>query len=164
MMSNALKALDAAVKATQSEAVGQLPAVSATSHSNHNAQSGWAVRCSALVRRFVRWKYVILTHRDYANRLNRSVEVENVLLACAAGKRDLSKDECRQLAVKLGVPECFRSPNSADASEGPERSTMKESPNTEGTDHELQPPSRGCLATCAVSALCWVLILYLIFR
>ena len=80
--------------------------------SNHNAQSGWAVRCSALVRRFVRWKYVILTHKDYAARLNRSVEVEQALMDCAAGKRPaLSKDECRQLAVKLGVPECFRSPN-----------------------------------------------------
>jgi len=70
--------------------------------SNHNAQSGWAVR----------WKYVIHTHKDYAARLNRSVEVEQALLDCASGKRPvLSRDECRQLAVKLGVPECFRSPN-----------------------------------------------------
>lgn len=72
----------------------------------------WRRSLERLVRRFVRWKYVVLTYRDYAARLNRSVEVESVLLACAAGKRDmLSKEECRQLAYKLGVPDEFRSPN-----------------------------------------------------
>lgn len=56
-----------------------------------------------------RWKYVILAHRDHAALLNRSVEVENILRACAAGKRDpLSKEECRQLAHLLGVPDEFR--------------------------------------------------------
>ncbi len=72
----------------------------------------WRRSLERLVRRFVRWKYVVLTYRDYAARLNRSVEVENVLLACAAGKRDaLSKEECRLLAYKIGVPDVFRSPN-----------------------------------------------------
>jgi hypothetical protein len=52
-----------------------------------------------------RWWYVALTFRSYADRLNRCVEVENVLAAVASGKRGaLSPDECRQLAKKLGVP------------------------------------------------------------
>jgi len=56
----------------------------------------------ALLRR---WKYLILTFRDHAARLNRSVEVENCLLNCAAGKRaPLTQNEYRQLAYKLGVP------------------------------------------------------------
>lgn len=62
-----------------------------------------------VIRFVVRWKYVILTYSDYANRLNRSVEVENVLLQVAQGKREqLSRDECRSLANKLGVPDAFR--------------------------------------------------------
>lgn len=60
-------------------------------------------------RRIRRWKYVILTHKDYAARLNRSVGVEQALMDCATGKRGpLSKEECKQLAVQLGVPEEFR--------------------------------------------------------
>lgn len=75
----------------------------------------WRRALERKVRRFVRWKYVILTHRDYAARLNRSVEVESVLLACAAGKRPaLSQKEYGQLAYKLGVPDEFRSPNIPD--------------------------------------------------
>jgi len=72
----------------------------------------WRRSLERLVRRFVRWKYIIQTHKDHAARLNRSVEVENVLLACASGKREMaSRDECRALAYKLGVPDEFRSPN-----------------------------------------------------
>ena len=42
--------------------------------------------------------------------LNRRVEVENVLLNVAAGKRPmLTKDECRKLAYKLGIPSHFNS-------------------------------------------------------
>lgn len=68
-----------------------------------------------MVRRFVRWKCAALTFCDYAARLNRSVEVENVLMACAGGKREmLSKEECRQLACKLGVPDEFRPPSVQD--------------------------------------------------
>ena len=65
-----------------------------------------------MVRRFVHWKYVVLTHKDYAALLNRSVEVETVLLAGAAGKREMvSPEECLALAYKLGVPAEFRSPS-----------------------------------------------------
>lgn len=63
----------------------------------------------SLWHRFERWKYVLLTYRSYHDRLNRSVDVENTLLACAAGDRDmLTRDECRQLAYALGVPDDFR--------------------------------------------------------
>lgn len=72
-------------------------------------QPNWLHR---LVRRFVRWKYVVLTYRDYHNRLNRSVDVEIALWSVASGKRGpLTPDECRKLALKLGVPDEFRSPN-----------------------------------------------------
>ena len=43
-------------------------------------------------------------HDEYARALNRRVDVENVLAMVAAGKRDpLTADECRELAIKLGV-------------------------------------------------------------
>jgi hypothetical protein len=43
--------------------------------------------------------------------LNRRVDVENVLLSVAAGKRAaLTPDECRDLAYRLGVPEEYRKP------------------------------------------------------
>ncbi len=62
-----------------------------------------------LLRRFVRWKYVALTFRDYHNRLNRSMDVERELWSVASGKRGpLTTDECRKLAIELGVPEEFR--------------------------------------------------------
>ena len=42
---------------------------------------------------------------EYAKELNRRVDVENVLAMVAAGKREmLTREECRQLAKKLGVP------------------------------------------------------------
>jgi hypothetical protein len=48
-----------------------------------------------------RWRIV----RDHGDELNRRVEVENVLLAVASGKREaLTRDECRSLAYRLGVP------------------------------------------------------------
>jgi hypothetical protein len=57
------------------------------------------------VRAAIRWKYVVITYRDYARRLDRSVEVESVLRMVAAGKRpSLSAEECRALAQKLGHP------------------------------------------------------------
>ena len=44
-------------------------------------------------------------HDEYAKALNRRVDVENVLAMVAAGKRDLmTREECRELAIKLGVP------------------------------------------------------------
>lgn len=49
------------------------------------------------------WKYRFL--RTAAKNLNKRVEVENVLLNVAAGKRPaLTQDECRELAYKLGTP------------------------------------------------------------
>jgi hypothetical protein len=72
----------------------------------------WRRSLERLVRRFMRWKYVVLTYHDYHNRLNRSVDVETALWSVASGKRGpLNPDECRQLALKLGVPDEFRSPN-----------------------------------------------------
>lgn len=74
----------------------------------------WRRSLKRFVRRFVRWKYVVLTCRDYHNRLNRSVDVETALWLVASRKRGpLTPDECRQLALKLGVPDEFRSPNTA---------------------------------------------------
>lgn len=43
-------------------------------------------------------------HKEYASALNRRVDVENALAWVAAGKRDLlTRDECKELAIKLGV-------------------------------------------------------------
>lgn len=48
-----------------------------------------------------RWRII----RYHGDTLNRRVEVENVLFSVAAGKRPmLTKEECRQLAIKLGTP------------------------------------------------------------
>lgn len=48
-----------------------------------------------------RWSII----RDHGDHLNRRVEVENVLLNVARGKRPpLTPAECLQLAYKLGVP------------------------------------------------------------
>lgn len=44
-------------------------------------------------------------HAEYAKALNRRCTVEDVLYDVAAGKRDLlTREECRELAIKLGVP------------------------------------------------------------
>lgn len=62
-----------------------------------------------LIRWLRRWKYVALTFRSYGKRLNRSVEVEQALLDVAARSRPaLTPEECRDLAIKLGVPEEYR--------------------------------------------------------
>lgn len=62
------------------------------------------------ITHLVRLRYRLATFRDYGSRLNRSVDVENALWAVASGKRDpLTPDECRNLALKLGVPDCYRS-------------------------------------------------------
>lgn len=43
-----------------------------------------------------------------ADFLNRRVKVENFLFACAMGTRPLpDKQQCRELALQLGVPESF---------------------------------------------------------
>lgn len=52
-----------------------------------------------------RWYYFWRTIPNYAAHLNRRVEVENILFAVAAGKRAApSPQECRELAIHLGVP------------------------------------------------------------
>lgn len=57
--------------------------------------SPWMTRLRA------RWRIV----RHHGDELNRRVEVENVLLAVAAGKRpSLTGEECLKLAYKLGMP------------------------------------------------------------
>lgn len=73
---------------------------------------------SRWLARLVRLRYRLATFRDYGNRLNRSVEIENALWSVAAGKREpLSADECRKLALKLGVPDCYRSKANAEVSD-----------------------------------------------
>lgn len=63
-----------------------------------------------LLQWLTRLRYRLATFHDYGNRLNRSVDVENALMQVATGKRDLlTPDECRKLALKLGVPDCYRS-------------------------------------------------------
>jgi hypothetical protein len=55
--------------------------------------------------RIKQWRLVLLTHQDYHRRLNRCSEVEAVLWSVASGKRGpLTPEECRQLAIKLGIP------------------------------------------------------------
>lgn len=47
--------------------------------------------------------------RSTGDDLNRRVSVEMVLLNAAAGKRPLpDREECRQLAYKLGIPSRYR--------------------------------------------------------
>lgn len=47
--------------------------------------------------------------QEWAESLNRRVEVEQVLLNVSAGKRPvLTQEECKALALKLGVPDSFR--------------------------------------------------------
>lgn len=79
---------------------------------NTQGTNAIGVVCSAIVRlwwRCVRMKYRLATFLDYGNRLNRSVDVESELMRVATGKRTaLTPDECRRLAQKLGVPECYR--------------------------------------------------------
>jgi len=58
-----------------------------------------------------RWR-LIFSHDE---ELNNRVSVENVLLSVASGKRQpLSPDECRGLAMKLGVPGYLVEGESAD--------------------------------------------------
>lgn len=52
-----------------------------------------------------RWKVRCRILFHHADELNRRVEVENVLLNVAKGKRPPpTPEECRMLAYKLGMP------------------------------------------------------------
>lgn len=56
----------------------------------------WFFRC---------WRWRLHNFRHAGQDLNRRVDVENVLLNVAAGKRPmLTREECRALALKLGTP------------------------------------------------------------
>ena len=58
-----------------------------------------------LLLKLRRLKYVVLTYKDYYKKINRSVTVENTLWEVVARKRGLlSKEECEELARKLGTP------------------------------------------------------------
>lgn len=51
-----------------------------------------------------RWRARWRILRDHGKYLNRRVDVENTLISVAQGKRALlSKEECQQLANKLGI-------------------------------------------------------------
>lgn len=53
-----------------------------------------------------RWYYTLVLFSRFGEMLNRRVEVENVLLNVAAGKRPmLTQGECRALAYKLAAPQ-----------------------------------------------------------
>jgi hypothetical protein len=59
------------------------------------------------MRRFIstlrRWYFALRSFDAYSKYLNRRVDVENILAAVAAGKRQvLTPDECRELARYLG--------------------------------------------------------------
>lgn len=63
---------------------------------------------NAILRLIAKWR----TFKDHADSLNRRAEVETVLWNVAAGKRPmLTQDECRKLALKLGVPSALRAKN-----------------------------------------------------
>ncbi len=57
----------------------------------------------------MRLKYKLYTLFNAAKSLNDRVEVENELLAMAAGKQKLpNQQKCFELAMKLGVPKKYR--------------------------------------------------------
>lgn len=63
-----------------------------------------------MIRKIRQFIARIRIFHNYAKDLNKRAEVESVLWSVAAGKREaLTKDECRQLALKLGVPDSYRS-------------------------------------------------------
>lgn len=62
-----------------------------------------------IIRKLRRWRWVLVNFRNYPKELNRRVEVENELLMAASGKAPLpDREKCRELAMRLGVPDCWR--------------------------------------------------------
>ena len=55
-----------------------------------------------------RMRYRLLAIWGRGDDLNRRVTVENRLFAAAASGKGLTPDQCRELAVKLGVPSWVR--------------------------------------------------------
>jgi len=62
-------------------------------------------QASRIYRACARWRWI----RSYEKSLNERAKVEQELLDCAAGRRPLpDQDQCRQWAVRLGVPSWWR--------------------------------------------------------
>ena len=60
----------------------------------------------AALRRF---KYWLLGFKNYPKELNRRANVEQELWNCYHGKSPLpDKNQCKDWALRLGVPDCFR--------------------------------------------------------
>ena len=58
----------------------------------------------------IRWKYrFICWFYNEPDSLSRRVEVENVLLTHYKKKTSPTPEECKNLALKLGIPEWFKS-------------------------------------------------------
>ena len=63
-----------------------------------------------MLDRLRRFKALCRMWKNYGADMNRRVTVENRLWAAAAGsKPPPTADECRELAIKLGVPDEYRS-------------------------------------------------------
>lgn len=55
---------------------------------------------------FIRFKYLLLTYRDYNTTLNRNATVEQYLYDCSKGKRPLPTiEDCHRLMRHLGTGE-----------------------------------------------------------
>ena len=55
-----------------------------------------------------RWWQGFQNYRNFSAELNRRVGVENELLMMAAGRKPLpSAEKCREMAMKLGVPDSW---------------------------------------------------------
>lgn len=66
--------------------------------------TGGAIK--SMINRLTRLYFLCITFKDYYKMLNRNVAVQEVLYDVVSGKRGaLSTDECKELAIKLGVPE-----------------------------------------------------------
>ena len=62
-----------------------------------------------VVLRLRRLRYRIAKFRSFGAEINRRAAVEAELFDMASGKKPLpSADDCRRLAIKLGVPDEYR--------------------------------------------------------
>jgi hypothetical protein len=62
-----------------------------------------------LRRRIRRLVYLWKIFRDTGSELNRRVDVENRLWAAYSGKKPLpDREECKRLALKLGIPDWYK--------------------------------------------------------
>ena len=62
-----------------------------------------------LVQHLRRIKFTLLNFRYYPKELNRRAAVEQELWDCYRGKNPLpDKAQCRDWALRLGIPDCWR--------------------------------------------------------